>query len=315
MKAVMQAVMKAAQINKFGGKEAVTINKEAPRPELAAGQLLIEVHAAGVNPVDWKIREGYMRQNMELPATLGRDFSGVVKEVGAGVSGFKAGDEVYGQASLGRGSFAEFVLADGKAVTPKPKSINHLEAGALPLAGASAWQALVDHMGLSKGQKILIHGGAGGIGSFAIQIAEHLGAYVATTVSERDIPFVKGLGADETIDYKNQSFEELLRDFDAVFDTVGGETYAQSFKVLKKGGTIVSMLEEPDSKLMAQYGVKAVGQWTQVTRERLSKLAELVDRGAIKVHVDKIFPLDLASEALEYQRTAHPRGKVVLKIK
>lgn len=312
--------MKAAQIKKYGGSEVVEINNTAPKPAVSEGHLLIEVHAAGINPVDWKIREGYMAQMLPLkfPATLGGDFSGVAVEVGSGVSGYKKGDEVYGQAGTlrgGSGSFAEFVLADIKVTARKPKNIGHVEAAALPLTGVSAWQALVDHIGLSRGKKILIHGGAGGIGTMAIQLAKYLGAYVATTVSEKDMQYVKELGADEVIDYKNQSFQDMLNNFDAVFDTVGGDTYEKSFKVLRKGGIIVSMLEQPNQELMKRYGVKAIGQFTQVNSERLSRVAELAEKSVIKVHVDKIFPLDKAGEALEFLQTGHPRGKVVLKMK
>jgi alcohol dehydrogenase len=312
--------MKAAQIKKYGGSEVVDINNNEPKPAVSEGHLLIEVHAAGINPVDWKIREGYMAQMIPLkfPATLGGDFSGVVVDVGSGVSGFKKGDEAYGQAGAlrgGSGSFAEFVLADVKVIAPKPKNIDHVEAAALPLTGVSAWQALVDHIGLSRGKRILIHGGAGGIGTMAIQIAKYLGAHVATTVSAKDMQYVRELGADEAIDYKNQSFQDLLNNFDAVFDTVGGDTYEKSFKVLRKGGVIVSMLEKPNQKLMKQYGVNAIGQFTQVNSERLSRVAELAEKGIIKVHIDKIFPIERAGEALEYQQTGHPSGKVVLKIK
>ncbi|MCZ7380202.1 MAG: NADP-dependent oxidoreductase [Candidatus Methanoperedens sp.] len=312
--------MKAAQIKKYGGSEVVEINNNAPKPTVSEGHLLIEVHAAGINPVDWKIREGYMAQMLPLkfPATLGGDFSGVVVEVGAGVSGYKKGDEVYGQAGTlrgGSGSFAEFVLADIKITALKPKNINHNEAAALPLTGVSAWQALVDHIGLSRGKKILIHGGAGGIGTMAIQLAKYLGAYAATTVSAKDMQYVRELGADEAIDYKNQSFQDMLNNFDAVFDTVGGGTYEKSFKVLRKGGIIVSMLEQPNQELMKRYGVSAIGQFTQVNSERLSRVAELAEKRVIKVHVDKIFPLEQAGEALEFLQTGHPRGKVVLKIK
>jgi alcohol dehydrogenase len=312
--------MKAAQIKKYGGSEVVEINNNAPKPAVSEGHLLIEVYAAGVNPVDWKIREGY-RQKMfplQFPVTLGGDFSGVVTEVGEGVSGFKKGDEVYGYAIVlggDSGSFAEFVLADIKVTARKPKNIGYVEAAALPLTGVSAWQALVDHIGLSKGKKILIHGGAGGIGTMAIQLAKHLGAYVATTASAKDMQYVRELGADEVIDYKNQSFQDMLKNFDAVFDTVGGDTYEKSFKVLKKGGIIVSMLEQPNQELMKQYGVNAIGQFTQVSSERLSRVAELAEKRVIKVHVDKIFPLDKAREALEFLQTGHPRGKVVLKMK
>ena len=313
--------MEAVQINKYGGSEVVEINKNAPKPTVTQGHLLIEVNAAGVNPVDWKIREGYMQQMVQLkfPATLGGDFSGIVTEVGEGVPGFKKGDEVYGNASIlggGSGSFAEFISADTSTTAHKPENVSHVEAAALPLTGISAWQALVEHIGgLSRGKKILVHGGAGGIGSIAIQLARHLGACVAATASAKDLQYVKKLGADRVIDYKNQKFEDMLRNYDAVFDTVGGETYTRSFNVLKRGGMIVSMLEQPRPELMKQYGVNAIGQLTQINSERLSKLAELVKNRVIKVHVDKTFPLKQAGEALAYQQKGHPRGKVVLKIK
>jgi len=308
--------MKAAQINKYGSSEVVEINNNAPKPAVLPGQLLVEVYAAGVNPIDWKIREGYIP--LKFPATLGGDFSGVVADVGEDVSGFKKGLEVYGYASIlggGSGSFAEFVSVDAKAMALKPKNITHVEAGALPLTGVSAWQSLVDHIGISRGEKILIHGGAGGIGSIAIQLARHLGVYVATTVSAKDMQYVKELGADEAIDYKNQKFEDMLHNYDAVFDTVGGETYIRSFKVLRKGSIIVSMLEQPRPELMEQYGVKAIGQLTQVNSERLSKLAELVDQRFIKVNVGKTFPLEQAGEALVYLQSGHLQGKVVLMMK
>lgn len=312
--------MKAAQINKYGGSEAVEINKDAVKPVSAAGKLLVEVYAAGINPVDWKITEGYAKQRMPVvfPITLGSDFSGVVVEVGEGVSGFKKSDEVFGQAIIlsgGSGSFAEFATVDVKFIAHKPQNISYVEAAALPIAGISAWQALVDTIGISKDKKILIHGGAGGVGMFAIQIAKHFGAYVATTVSAINIQYVKELGADEAIDYKTQSFENMLQNYDAVLDTIGKETYVKSFKVLKKDGVIVSLLAQPNSDLMKQYRVNAIYQFTQPTAERLSKLAELVDQQAIKVHIDKTFPLEQAREALMYLKTGHPRGKVVLKIK
>ncbi len=308
--------MKAAQINKYGGSEVVVINKNALKPTVSPGQLIVEIHAAGVNPVDWKIREGYMRQVIQLqfPATLGGDFSGVVAE--AGTSGFKKGDEVYGAARVmggGSGSFAEFASVDTKVIALKPKNISHVEAAALPLTGVSAWQALVDHAGLTEGKKILIHGGAGGIGTIAIQLAKYLEAYVATTVNAKDLPYVQELGADEAIDHKKLPFEDVFHNYDAVFDPVGGETYEKSFKVLRKGGIIVSMLEQPRQDLMKKYGVNAIGQYTQINSERLSRVAELAEKGAIKVHVDKIFPLERAGEALDYLQRGHPRGKVVLK--
>jgi alcohol dehydrogenase len=184
----------------------------------------------------------------------------------------------------------------------------------LPLVGVSAWQAIVEYIGLSKDQKILIHGGAGGIGSIAIQLAKHLGAYVATTVSTNDKQFVQQLAANQVIDYMTRNFEEILQDYDAVLDTIGGETYRRSFKVLKKGGIIVSMLEQPNSELMNQHGAKAIFIFTQVNRERLTKLGQWVDQNNIRVSVEKTFSLDEAGKVLDYQKNVHPRGKVVLAI-
>lgn len=312
--------MKTAQINKYGGKEVIEINSKISKPQAKEGKIVVEIHAAGVNPIDWKIRQGYMAQMMPLhfPATIGGDFSGVVTEVGGGVSGLSVGDEVYGQAGVllgGSGTFAEYALAPAQNVAKKPKNISHKEAAGLPLAGVSALQALSENINLKKGQKILIHGGGGGIGSFAVQLAKYLGAYVYTTVSTEDAVYVKGLGADEVIDYKSQKFEDIAKDCDAIFDTVGGETYTRSFNILKKGGMIVSMAEQPNKELMEKYAVRAVYQFTQPTREKLEKLAVLVEQGAVNVHIDKTFPLNETAEALSYLETGHPKGKVVLQVK
>ena len=288
---------------------------------MSSGKVLVSIKAAGVNPVDWKIREGAFQQMIQLqfPSTLGIDFSGVIKQVGEGVSSsdFKQGDEVYGQAGVtngGSGAFAEMALAKTDSIANKPKRLNHIEAAALPLVGVSAWRALRENIGLSNGQRILIHGGAGGIGSIAIQLAKYLGAEIATTVSANDKQFVQELGADVVIDYKSQNFEDLLHDYDSVFDTVGGQTYKRSFKVLKKEGIIVSMLKEPNSDLMDRHGVKAIFQFTQADRERLTKLAQWVDQNNRRVNVDRTFSLDEAADALDYQKDVHPRGKVVLAI-
>src|SRR5215212_2960065 len=317
--------MKSAQIKTYGDSEVLEINPNAPSlNDPSESMVLVTVKAAGVNPSDWKLREGFFKQMapLQFPATLGMDFSGVIEKVGERFSSstpdLKQGDEIYGQAggfAGGSGAFAEMALAKADKIAHKPKTLTHEQAAGLPLVGVSAWQALVETMGLSKGQKILIHGGAGGIGTISIQLAKHLGAHAATTVSTNDIQFVKEeLGADEAIDYKTQTFEDVLsHDFDAVFDTVGGETYTRSLKVLKRGGgIIVSMLEQPVQELMDQFGVKAVYQFTQVNRERLTRLAEWVDQNNIHVNVDRTFPLHEAGKALDYQRDVHPRGKIVL---
>lgn len=310
-------IMKAVQIESYGGSQVIKINN-AERPTLTEGHIIVEVKAAGVNPVDWKIREGYLKGMMTLnfPATLGGDFSGVVVE--ADGKQFKKGDEVFGQAGLwrgGSGSFAEFAAADINTVSLKPKKVNHVEAAALPLAAVSAYQVLVEHIKLSKGKKILIHGGAGGIGTFAIQIAKNVGAYVSSTAATQDLEYVKDLGADEVIDYKKQAFETTAKDYDAVFDTVGGETYTKSFTILKNGGIIVSMVEQANEGLMKQYGVTSIGQYTQINPEVLGKIAGLVENGVLKVHVDKTFPLEKTAEALDYLQNGNPKGKVVIKLK
>ena len=312
--------MKALQMKQYGGTDVLELNHNAPRPLAGKGHVLIEVYAASINPIDWKIRAGYLKEHLPLtlPATLGGDVAGIVAGVGDSASGLNLGERVYGYASLvsgGSGSFAEFVAAAMSTVAPAPQKVNFTQAAALPLVGASAVQAIEQHIQLQRGQKILIHGGAGGIGSVAIQVAKSIGGYVATTASADDRAYVQQLGADQVIDYKKEAFEERLKDFDAVLDTVGGDTTEKSFKVLKKGGTLVSMLGEPHPRLAKQYGVTAIGQMTHVTTEILKRLAHLVDGEAIKVHVDKIFPLEKAKEAFQLLEEGHPRGKVVLEIK
>jgi alcohol dehydrogenase len=321
--------MKSVQIKRYGSSEVMEINHDETVLNPTAGKVLVSIKFAGINPIDWKIREGYMEQsiNLQFPLTLGMDFSGAVKQVGEGKEvgqkqgiewEFKQGDEVYGQASVtsgGSGAFAELAITNIESIAHAPKSLSQEEAAALPLVGVSAWQALVENMNLSNGQKILIHGGAGGIGSIAIQLAKNLGAYVATTASSDDKEFVQALGADKIIDYKTEKFEDLIKDYDRVYDTIGGETYKRSFKVLKRDdGIIVSMLEQPDLELMEEFKVKAVFQFTIVNKERLTQLAQWVDKNKIKVNVEKAFSLDEAAKALDYVKDVHPRGKVVFEI-
>jgi NADPH:quinone reductase-like Zn-dependent oxidoreductase len=301
--------MKAAQLTGYGGRDSVVITDDTAKPAPGPGQVLIKVHAAGVNPFDVTVREGRARQmaELDLPATLGGDFAGEVADTG---------QAVYGQAGAlsGHGSFAEYAPVKTTQLSPMPKSLDFIQAAALPLAGTSAYQALVDHMDLQKGQKILIHGGAGGIGSLAVQLARHLGAHVATTVSGGDIGFAKDLGADEAIDYEKQDFTAIIKDYDAVFDTVGGETNRKSYQVLKPGGKLVAMIAQPDHELVDKYGIVYTAQFTRATTERLKALAELVDGGAIKPQIAKVFPFDQAAEALEYLRTGRPKGKVVIEV-
>lgn len=311
--------MKAAQLTEYGGLDAVQVKNNVARPQPGDGEVLVEVHAAGLNPWDWKLRDGQAKDYITLnfPATIGGDLAGVVSEVGVGVTGFEAGDAVYGSASSvrGQGAFAEFAPVSIKQLAAKPAGLNFEAAASLPLVGSAAVQALIENLGLKPNQKILIHGGAGGIGSTAIQLAKHLGAYVATTASTVDQQFVRQLGADEAIDYQNQDFSELIKDYDAVFDTVGSETNLKSYQVLKAGGILVSMVAKPDEALTKEHNIKAIHLSTTASMERLTKIAELVKAGALKVNIDKVFPLDEAPEALEYLKTGHPKGKVILQVK
>jgi NADPH:quinone reductase-like Zn-dependent oxidoreductase len=309
--------MKAAQINSYDGPTSITINS-VDNPGITADQVLVEVKAAGVNPFDVKVTDGYAKDwvALEFPATLGGDVAGIVREVGTEVTGFEVGQEVYGSANAlsGNGSFAELTPVKAGSLAAKPTSVDFVTAAAYPLVAASAYQALVDTAHVAADQKVLIHGGAGGIGSQAIQMAKAAGAYVATTAGSKDLDFVKSLGADEVIDYTTQDFSTILKDYDVVFDTVGGETNTKSYQVLKPGGMLISMAAQPDEALSQQYDVKAIYQSTTTTSEYLTKIAEMIDGGKLSINIDKTFPLEQAAEALAYLKAGHVRGKVVITV-
>jgi alcohol dehydrogenase len=312
--------MKAAQISEYGDADVVKVTTDAPKPTPTDDQVLIEVHASNINPFDGKVRLGFMKQMkpLEFPATLGGDLAGVVAAIGKNVSNFSVGDKVYGSANLfggGSGAFAEYAVTSPKNLAKMPKSLDFTESASLPLTAVSALQVLHGHMKISAGQKILIHGGSGGIGSIAIQVAKHNGAHVTTTVSAASFDYVKQLGADEVIDYKTQKFEEMLSGLDAVFDTVGGETYDKSYQVLKKRGMLVSMVMPPNEELAKKHGVTAVIQMTKINTEDLEKLAKLVQDGSVKPEVDSVFPLDKIQEAFRAQEEGSPHGKVIVKIR
>lgn len=311
--------MKAAQVAEYGGPEVVTTVSDAPKPEITPDQVLVEVHAAGVNPFDWKVRQGLVRSMAELtfPAVLGGDVAGVIAAVGANVSHVKVGDEVYGLAGAlsSHGSFAEFAPVAAASVAHKPSTTDFTVSAALPLVGVSAYQGIVDVLHVQPGQKVLITGGAGGIGAVAVQIAKHLGAYVAVTAGARHADYLKSLGADEIIDYQTKAFEDELSDYDAVFDTVGGDTFTKAFEVVKSGGALATMAAGVDDALAKAKQVTATGIYTQATTERLTKLAELVDSGIVSVKIDKTFPLDDAAAALDYVQHESQQGKVVITVK
>jgi len=311
--------MKAVVINKYGGTDVIEISSNSPRPLVKAGYVIVAVHAASLNRIDSIIRAGYMHKMMPLnfPAVLGGDFAGIVTEVGEGVTLVKVGDEVYGQAGVflgGSGSLAEYTSVAADKVSKKPQTIDMTTASSLPLVGTSAIQAIEEHINITKGQKILIHGGTGGIGSLAIQLAKMHGAYVATTVSGSNIELAKKLGADEVIDYKTQDFSSIVKEYDAVLVTAA-DALDKSYQVLKKGGVLVSTPGQVDEKLSKEYGITGINQMTQANTKQLSRLAELVDKGSIKPLVEKTFSLKEAKEAFDYFEQKHPKGKVVVKVK
>lgn len=312
----MSHIMKAAQISEYGHADAIKV-VEVETPSITNDQVLVEVQAASLNPFDTMVREGYLQENipLKLPVTLGGDIAGVVKEVGADVQDLAEGDVVYGQANVvagNSGALAEYAATKAEQVAKAPKGIDITEAASLPLVGVSALQALNDHIKLAADQKIFIHGGAGGIGSIAIQVAKNIGAHVATTATGEGVDYVKELGADEVIDYKSEDFSEKLSDYDAVFDTVGGEDFNKSLTILKKGGVAVSMIAQADEAKVAELGVTALNQMTHVTSEKLAELAKLVEDGAVKPNVGKVFPLSEIVEAFEARESGSVAGKIVI---
>jgi alcohol dehydrogenase len=311
--------MKAAQINEYGEPSVIHIN-DVEKPVIAPNKVLVEVHASSLNPFDSKIRQGYMKDSIPLqfPVTLGGDIAGTVSEVGEGVTHISVGDTVYGQANVvagNSGAFAEFALTAADQVAKAPVGLDFTQTASLPLVGVSALQAIVHHINLQSGQKIFIHGGAGGIGTIAIQIAKHIGAYVATTATGDGIEYVTQLGADEVIDYKAQDFAQTLQDFDAVFDAVGGDDFGKAFSILKQGGRAVSMTAQPDKAKAAERDITAITQSTHVTTTALDELRALIESGAVTPRIDKVFPFDQVQEAFAARENGTIRGKVVLQIR
>jgi NADPH:quinone reductase-like Zn-dependent oxidoreductase len=307
--------MQAVRVHRFGGPEVMAI-EEIDRPIPAANEVVIKVFAASVNPVDEKMREGKypVVTEKDLPYVLGRDVSGEIAAAGSDVASFLIGDEVFAFLSPEHGGYEEFVLARADEVATKPKSLDAVGAAAVPLAGITAWQGLFDHGGLRPSQRVLIHGGAGGVGHFAIQFAKAKGAWVATTVSSSDKDFVTDLGADQVIDYKTEKFEDVVAPVDLVFDLIGGETQERSFGVVKPGGALISTLQEPDKARAKKLNIRAGRYTAQPNGAQLQEIAELIDHGKVKVVVASTFQLREAAEAQAALKDKHLRGKVVLKI-
>jgi NADPH:quinone reductase-like Zn-dependent oxidoreductase len=308
--------MKAVRIHKYGGPEVLTY-EDAPRPQPAPGEVLIRVHAASVNPVDRAIRDGYFKERIpyKLPFVPGWDVAGVVEAVGSGVSRLKPGDEVYGRTDLSReGSYAEYMVARESEIALKPKSIDFVTAAAIPLAALTAWQALFDNGQLAAGQTILIHGAAGGVGHFAVQLAKIKGARVVATASQRNHEFLRSLGADKVIDYNTTRFEDVVHDVDMVLDTITGDTADRSYQVIKKGGIYVSILGTPSQEKAAARGVRTGHTFVQANVAQLDEIAKLVDSGKLRASIEKVFPLSEAGAAHDLNATKHTRGKIVLRV-
>jgi NADPH:quinone reductase-like Zn-dependent oxidoreductase len=307
------ATMKAVRIASFGGPNVLKL-EDLPIPRPREGEFLVKVEAASVNPVDYKIREGkfpFVKAD-QLPYGLGRDVSGTVADTGAGAGNFKEGDAIY--AMVDQGGYAEYAIVKSAAGARKPASVDHNAAASVPVSGVTAWQGLFRYGELKSGQRVLIHGGSGGVGHFAIQFAKAKGAYVITTAAGAHLNFVRGLGADEAIDYKKQRFEDVVHDVDLVYDLIGGDTQDRSFGVLKKGGVLVSTLTEPDQGKAIAWGVRAMRYSVEASAAELGEIAKLIDAGKVKPKVSKTFALAEAAKAQQFLAEEHPEGKVVLRI-
>lgn len=334
--------MRAFTIDRYGKTGNDLRAADVPQPATGEHDVLVEVHAAGVNMLDAKIRDGEFKLILpyRLPLILGNDVAGVVVRVGARVRKFKPGDEVYARPDKGRiGTFAEFIAVHEDDLAAKPKRLTMTEAASVPLVGLTAWQALVEIAGLRKGQKVFVQAGSGGVGTFAIQLAKHLGATVATTTSAANIDLVTGLGADVVIDYRQDDFETLLHDYDVVVNSLDDATLMKSLRVLKPGGKLISISGPPDPGFAREIGKPWILRpVTRVLSHRIRKAAErrgisysflfmrasgdqlreitsLIDSGAIRPVMDRVFPFESTNEALAYVEKGRTRGKVVIKVK
>src|SRR5438552_271115 len=308
--------MKAVVIHEYGGPEVLKY-EDVPQPEPKQDQLRIHVIAAGVNPVDGMIRSGMFDKEgrRAFPVILGGDISGVVEKVGSNITKFKSGDPVFAYVSLDNtGGYAQYAVVTEREAAPKPKSLTYVEAAAVPIVALTAWQALIDTAKLKAGQTVLIHGGSGGVGSFAIQIAKAHGAKVIATASAANQELLKQLGADVAIDYTKQNFENVAKDVDVVLDSIGKDTLARSYGVVKKGGIIVSLVARPDPAELEKHGIRGEALSVDPNSDELSEIGKLIDEKKINVIVSQTFPLSEARKAQEQVATGHTRGKIVLKV-
>ncbi|WP_295895106.1 NADP-dependent oxidoreductase [uncultured Vibrio sp.] len=309
--------MRAIYIEQYGNADKLTLG-ELNKPVIEPHQVLIKVQGAGVNPVDWMVREGFLASSGEhqLPLVLGWDAAGEILEKGEHVTNVDLGDEVYVYAPIsGQGAYAEYIAVDAHLVASKPKSLDLVTSAAVPLAATTAWQSLLDGCQLKAGDRVLIHNAAGGVGSFAVQIAKAKGAYVIGTASHSKKAYVEGLGVDEFIDYRAERFEDSVKDVDSVLVAVGADNTAErSLSVVRKGGHVVSLLDEVEDDLAKQYGVHFQRWWVTPNADDLQQIASLIDSGEIQVHIDKIFPLSEAKQAHALSESKRAQGKIVLNV-
>lgn len=304
--------MKAIRVHQYGDAGTLKL-EEIPPLSITEEQILIRIRDAGVNPIDWKIRQGYMKQVMPaaFPITIGQDFAGEVIDAGKTVTQFKVGDRVFGFA---QGTYAEYAAAPASTVAAIPNSIDFATAAALPTAGSTALQIIRDVVGVKPGMSILIHGAAGGVGSYASQIARNLGARVIGTASGADIDYLKSLAVDEVVDYKSERFEDKATGVDAVVDLVGGETLARSYAVVKKGGVLATTVQSVDGSAAKRAGIRAVQVIMKRNAADLAELARLVEKGALRPRLSKMMSLSQAKEAQELSEAGKTQGKVILKV-
>lgn len=309
--------MKAIYIEQYGNANQLILGEQI-KPEITDKQVLIKIHGAAVNPVDWMVREGFLQDSGEhkLPLILGWDAAGEIAEMGSDVKDFTVGDAVFVYAPIAKqGAYAEYIAVDSNLVAPKPQSIDTLTAAAVPLAATTAWQSLVKGCKLKSGDRVLIHNASGGVGSFAVQIAKSLGAYVIGTASASKSDFVKSLGVDEFIDYRSQRFEDLVGEVDCVLAAIGGDDVLQrSLKVIKNGGELVSLLDDVDTESAAAKNINAQRWWVTPNAADLQSIATLIDNGKISVHIDSIFPLADVQQAHALSESQRARGKIILQV-
>lgn len=311
----MSNTQKVVRIHAYGNRDVLAY-EDAPIPAIGADEVLVKIHATSINPVDWKVREGYLQGFLahKLPLILGWDFAGEIAALGANVSDWKIGDAVYSRPDISRnGTYAEYIAVRASEIARKPETTNWQQAAAVPLTALTAWQSLYDLANVQAGERVLIHAGAGGVGTFAIQLAKLRGAYVYTTASSRNVELLKSLGADEVIDYTQQDFSQL-RDLDVVFDTLGGDVLDKSWQTLKRNGRLVSIYSTPDAATARDYGVTPLFCFVQPSAAQLTELASLIDAGKIQIIIDSVFALKDVAQAQEKSESCRARGKIVVQV-